>query len=105
MARPENTPPRSTVTVASIDFTPPADPSSGDSELSVSFEGGGGSTFRIATFDRAEAWMAATKSKAWWSEPVLFVASLDRETVRAAVDAMAAEMGGYWLRYYHRRKK
>lgn len=91
--------------VASIDFVSPPDVSSGDSELAVVFEGGGGSTFKVATFDRAEAWMAEAKSKSWWSEPVLFVASLDPETVRAAVDAMAAEMGGYWLRYYHRRRK
>jgi hypothetical protein len=90
--------------VASIDFTPPADAASGDCELSVAFEGGGKSTFKVATFDRAEAWMAGAKSKAWWSEPVLFVASLDRATVSSAVEAMAAEMGGYWLRYYHRRK-
>ncbi len=91
--------------VASIDFAPPADISSGDCELAVAFEDGGGSTFKVATYDRAEAWMSKAKSKAWWSEPVLFVSSLDPETVRAAVDAMAAEMGGYWLRYYHRRKK
>jgi hypothetical protein len=90
--------------VASIDFAPPADVSSGDCDLTVAFEGGGGSTFKVATFDRAEAWMAGAKAKAWWSEPVLFVASLDPETVRAAVEAMAAEMGGYWLRYYHRRR-
>ncbi len=90
--------------VASVDFAPPADVSSGDCELPVAFEGGGGSTFKVATFDRAEAWMASAKSKAWWSEPVLFVASLDRKTVRAAVDAMAIEMGGYWLRYYDHRR-
>ncbi|MBI5246794.1 MAG: hypothetical protein HY923_06400 [Elusimicrobia bacterium] len=90
--------------VASVDFAPPADASSGESELTVAFEDGGGSTFTVATYDRAEAWMAKAKSKAWWSDPVLFVASLDRDTVRAAVEAMAAEMGGYWLRYYHRRK-
>ncbi|UPT73409.1 MAG: hypothetical protein M0D55_16255 [Elusimicrobiota bacterium] len=90
--------------VASVSFTAPADPSSGDCELTVAFEGGGGSTFKAATFDRAEAWMTEAKSKAWWSDPVLFVDRLDQKTVRAAVDAMAAEMGGYWLRYYHRRK-
>ena len=90
--------------VAEVSFVPPADPASGDCELTVSFEGGGGSTFVAATFDRAEAWMKKSKAKAWWSPPVLFVASLDPATVRAAVDAMAAEMGGYWLRYYHRRK-
>lgn len=90
--------------IAAIDFAAPPDISSGDCELSVAFEGGGGSTFKVATFDRAEAWMTASKKKAWWSEPVLFVADLKPETVRAAVEAMAAEMGGYWLRYYHRRK-
>ena len=91
--------------VASIDFAPPADMTSGDCELSVAFEDGGGSTFKVATFDRAEAWMSQAKSKVWWSEPVLFVEDLNPETVRVAVDAMAAEMGGYCLRYYHRRKK
>jgi hypothetical protein len=91
--------------VASVDFAPPADCSSGDCDLTVVFEGGGGSTFKVATFDRAEAWMTGARSTAWWSEPVLFVSSLDHGTVRAAVEAMAAEMGGYWLRYYHRRKK
>ena len=90
--------------VASIDFAAPQDPSSGDSELTVAFEDGGGSTFTVATYDRAEAWMAKAKSSAWWSDPVLFVESLDPPTVRAAVEAMAAEMGGYWLRYYHRRR-
>jgi len=90
--------------IASIDFNPPPDASSGDCELAVMFEGGGGSTFKAATFDRAEAWMNDAKSSAWWSEPVLFVERLDPETVRVAVEAMAAEMGGYWLRYYHRRK-
>ena len=90
--------------VASVTFAAPADPSSGDCELTVAFEGGGGSTFKAATFDRAEAWLAASKKKALWSDPVLFVERLDQKTVRAAVDAMAAEMGGYWLRYYNRRK-
>ena len=90
--------------VASIDFTPPADISSGDCELTVAFEDGGGSTFKVATYDRAEAWMSAAKSMAWWSEPVLFVSTLEPKTVRAAVAARAVEMGGYWLRYYHRRK-
>ncbi len=90
--------------IASIDFTSPADTTSGDCVLRVAFIDGGGSTFKAATFDRAEAWMTESQSRAWWSEPVLFVARLDAATVRAAVDAMAAEMGGYWLRYYHRRK-
>ncbi len=90
--------------IASVSFSAPADPSSGDCDLTVAFVGGGGSTFKVATIDRAEAWMTAAKTKAWWSDPVLFVERIDRKTVLAAVDAMAAEMGGYWLRYYNRRQ-
>ena len=90
--------------VASVSFDAPKDLSSGEAQLTVSYEDGGSSTFLVATFDRAEEWMKKAKSKAWWSAPVLFVASLDKPTVDAAVGAMAAEMGGYWLRYYNRRK-
>ena len=90
--------------IASVDFALPADASSGECDLTVSYQDGGSSTFVVATYDRAEYWMKNAKKSAWWSESVLFVARLDRETVREAVDAMAAEMGGYWLRYYNRRK-
>ena len=93
--------------VSSIDFLSPLDsldPSSGDCMVQVSLEDGGRSTFSVATYDRAEAWMKTSSAQSWWSPPVLFVARLDRETVSAAVAAMAAEMGGYWLRYYNQRK-
>ena len=94
--------------IASIDFLSPLDtldPASGDCDLQVVFEDGGRSRFAVATYDRAEAWMKKSRKPAWWSAPVLFVARLDRETVQAAVSAMAAEMGGYWLRYYNQRKR
>ena len=91
--------------VKSVEFSAPEDVSSGESELTVSFIGGGDSTFTVATFDRAEAWMEQARATVWWSAPVLFVDRLDPATVHAAVEAMAEEMGGYWLRYYHRRKR
>ncbi|MEK7388491.1 MAG: hypothetical protein AAB036_02210 [Elusimicrobiota bacterium] len=93
--------------IESIDFLTPLDridPVSGDCELHVTFADGGSSRFRAATFDRAQTWMRTSRRQAWWSAPVLFVARLDRDTVTAAVSAMAAEMGGYWLRYYNQRK-
>jgi hypothetical protein len=88
--------------VASLDFlTPPADPASGECEIRVHLEDGRTSSFLAATFDRPAAWLKSSKTGAYWSAPVLFVARLDPASVRAAVDAMAADMGGYWLRYYN----
>lgn len=93
--------------VSSIDFSVPLsslDPASADCAVRVAFADGGGSAFTVATYDRAEAWTRKAKAGAWWSDPVLFVERLDRPTVEAAVAAMASDMGGYWLRYYNRRK-
>jgi hypothetical protein len=87
--------------VASVEFAAPQDPASGEARLRVSLADGRVSEFDAATFDRAAAWLG--KKNAAWRPPVLFVARLDAPSVRAAVDAMAAEMGGYWLRYYHSR--
>lgn len=83
-----------------IDSLERVDPASGEARVRVGLEGGKESTFRAATFDRPEAWMKASKQDHWFAEPVLYVKRLDAATVRAAVDAMAAELGGYWLRYY-----
>jgi hypothetical protein len=76
------------------------DPASGQAHVRVGLEGGRESTFLTATFDRPEAWMKERKSDHWFAEPVLYVKRLDEATVRAAVGAMAEELGGYWLRYY-----
>ena len=91
--------------VAAVELLSVSDAASGDGRVRVRLEDGRDSVFAVATFDRAEAWMKKAKAKAWWSEPVLFVARLDAASVREAVEAMAAEMGGYWLRYYNERKK
>jgi hypothetical protein len=75
-------------------------PESGEARVRVGLEGGAESSFLVATFDRPAAWMKEVKSSHWFAEPVLYVRRLDDETVRAAVNAMAADLGGYWLRYY-----
>ena len=90
--------------VASIEFfgAPSSlDPESGECRVQIDLEDGRFSTFIAATFDRAEAWLKEKKASARWSTPVLYVERLDRETVRAAVERMAADKGGYWLRYYN----
>ena len=89
--------------VAFVDFLDSlerSDPASGQAHVRVGLEGGGESTFLVATFDRPAAWMKEKKLDHWFAEPVLYVRRLDVQTVRAAVDAMAADLGGYWLRYY-----
>jgi hypothetical protein len=75
-------------------------PESGEARVRAGLEGGSESTFVAATFDRPEAWMKGGKLDHWFAEPVLYVRRLDEATVRDAVNAMAADLGGYWLRYY-----
>lgn len=72
---------------------------SGQARVIATPAGGRESSFLAATFDRPEAWMADGRAD-WFEEPVLYVRRLDEAAVRAAADAMAAELGGYWLRYY-----
>jgi hypothetical protein len=89
--------------VAFIDFLDSLerlDPASSQARVRVGIEGGRESSFLAATFDRPEAWMEEAKTGSWFAEPVLYVRRLDEATVRAAVSAMAADLGGYWLRYY-----
>ena len=89
--------------IAFVDFLDSlerTEPASGEARVRVGLEGGRESIFLAATFDRPEAWMKERKRDDWFAEPVLYVRRLDAATVRAAVDAMAADLGGYWLRYY-----
>jgi hypothetical protein len=89
--------------VAFVDFLDSldrVDPASGEARVRVGIEGGRESAFLCATYDRPEVWMKERKLDHSFAEPVLYVRRLDEATVRAAVDAMAADLGGYWLRYY-----
>ncbi|MDE2140914.1 MAG: hypothetical protein KGJ84_00710 [Elusimicrobia bacterium] len=89
--------------IAFIDFLDSlarADPAAGEARVRVGLEGGRESTFVAATYDRPAVWMKNGKLDHWFAEPVLYVGRLDEATVRAAVEAMAGDLGGYWLRYY-----
>jgi hypothetical protein len=89
--------------VAFVDFLDAlerANPESGEARVRVGLEGGRESSFLAATFDRPAAWMKEEKRSHWFAEPVLYVRRLDEATIRAAVAAMAVDLGGYWLRYY-----
>lgn len=89
--------------VAFVDFLDSlarVDAVSGEARVRVGLEGGRESSFLVATFDRPQARMKEGKLDHWFAEPVLYVSRLDEKTVHAAVDAMAFELGGYWLRYY-----
>jgi hypothetical protein len=88
--------------VVSVDFLDPlpAPGASGQARVSVALDVGRECAFLAATYDRPAAWTKARKGGFWFSEPVLYARRLDEATVRAAVAAMAAELGGFWLRYY-----
>jgi hypothetical protein len=89
--------------IAFVDFLDSlerADPASGEARVRVGMDGGRESSFVVATFDRPAHWMKESKLDHWFSEPVLYVRRLDAATVRAGVEAMASDLGGYWLRYY-----
>jgi hypothetical protein len=87
--------------IVSVDLLEaPANPESGETRVRVSLDDGREPTFIAATFDRPGAWTKARKGGFSFSDPVLHVRRLDAASVRAAVDAMAAELGGFWLRYY-----
>jgi len=83
-----------------LDSLERVDPASGEARVRVGLEGGKESSFRAATFERPEAWMKEAKLDHWFAEPVLYVKRIEEALIRKAVDAMAAELGGYWLRYY-----
>ncbi|MBI5630907.1 MAG: hypothetical protein HY921_08490 [Elusimicrobia bacterium] len=61
-----------------------------------------GSSFSIlfAAPDEPRAWLEG--GDFFFGSPVVFVKNLESESVEAAAQALAQDMGGYWLRYYHR---
>jgi hypothetical protein len=74
----------------------------GEAEARVSLADGSTSIFPVALPTQPAAWV---KTGYHFGPPTLFVARADERSVRDAVDAMAACMGGFWLRYYNARKK
>lgn len=71
---------------------------SGD-RVAVELENGRTLSIRVAAPAEAASWISPKQPYAF-GDPVLFVARRDEASVARAVAAMAADMGGYWLRYY-----
>lgn len=88
--------------IRSLEFLVPEKelvPDSAGSGLRAGLEDGGESTLFVATPNQPARWLE--QSEFSFGAPVLFVRRLDQETVAEAAQAMAADMGGYWLRYYN----
>lgn len=75
-------------------------PEADRTELRVGLEDGGYSSFIVATPDDPGRLVEGNKDGYFFGAPSLFVRRLDQETIGEAVEAMAAENGGFWLRYY-----
>ncbi|MBI5622707.1 MAG: hypothetical protein HY924_02900 [Elusimicrobia bacterium] len=92
--------------VSSWEFVePPADPSSGSASVRVRLEDGKQSVFSVATIDAPGRWLKEGKGGYRLGKPVLFVRSLSGGSVTQALNWMAADMGGFWLRYYNSEKR
>lgn len=76
------------------------DPASGSVDLQAELEDGRRSAFVTATADQPGRWVGDGDGFSFGT-PVLFIQRLDKQSVGEAAQAMAAEMGGYWLRYYN----
>ncbi|HAH06842.1 MAG TPA: hypothetical protein DCM05_10005 [Elusimicrobia bacterium] len=77
------------------------EPGSGECEVLVALEDGRASRFAVATPDRPGLWMSESGQDSVFRLPVLYVARFDDALVCEAVKTMAADLGGYWLRYYN----
>ena len=92
--------------IQSLEFLDPETglkPESSGTGLRAGLEDGGKSVFFVATADQPGLWLKAQEFS--YGAPVLYVSRLDQETVAEAAQAMAAEMSGYWLRYYNSPEK
>ena len=71
--------------------------------LRVHLEDGSLSSFAVATPEEPGRWLSESCWDFAFGTPSLFVSRMEKGTVRRAIEAMAHEMGGYWLRYYNSR--
>ncbi len=87
--------------IAAVEFLDalPAAGAPGQARVRVALDAGRDSVFLAATYDRPAAW-TREGGGFWFGEPTLYARELNAATVRAAAEAMAAELGGFWLRYY-----
>lgn len=72
-------------------------------DIRVHLEDGGASVFPVLTPSHVSHRMNEAGKDFSYGDPALFVKRLDQEGLGKAVEAMAADMGGFWLRYYNSR--
>jgi len=80
---------------------PPENPDSGGAEVRVNLEDGSASSFAVLTPSHVAHRMNEAGRDFSYGAPALFVKRLDQDGLAKAVEAMAADMSGFWLRYYN----
>ena len=74
---------------------------SGGADIRVHLEDGSSSTFGVLTPDHVRRRLNDSGKDFSFGHPILFVRRLDEEALGKAIAAMAADMSGFWLRYYN----
>ena len=80
---------------------PPENLDSGGGDMRVHLEDGSASSFGVLTPSHVGHRMNDAGQDFSYGAPALFVKRLDPEGLAKAAEAMAAEMSGFWLRYYN----
>ncbi len=83
---------------------PPENPDSGGGDMRVDLEDGSASSFAALTPSHVGHRMNEAGQDFSYGAPALFVKRLDQEGLAKAVEAMAADMSGFWLRYYNSKR-
>ncbi|MFA6002624.1 MAG: hypothetical protein WC881_01005 [Elusimicrobiota bacterium] len=89
--------------IRSIEFLSPLpDPQvPGGADIRADLEDGSASSFGVLTPDHVAARMNEAGQDFGYGSPVLFVKRVEPECLGRAVEAMAQDMSGFWLRYYN----
>jgi hypothetical protein len=80
---------------------PPENPESGGADVRVHLEDGSASSFGVLTPNCVGHRMNEAGQDFCYGAPALFVKRLDQAGLAKAAEAMAADMSGFWLRYYN----
>jgi hypothetical protein len=82
----------------------PENPDCGCGDVRVDLEDGSASSFGALTPNHVGRRMNEAGKDFSYGEPALFVKRLDQEGLAKAAEAMAADMSGFWLRYYNSKR-
>lgn len=83
----------------------PAPGSPGGADIRVNLEDGSASSFGVLTPEHVSTRMNEAGQDFSYGSPALFVKRMDRECLGRAVEAMAQDMSGFWLRYYNSKSQ